>query len=436
MSSEEPRPAPAENPKRTSTDQVPAVTGRKWPLRVFGVVFLAAIIGLVVWRLAFSAPPEAAAGGGGRRGGDGGGKPVPVTLTTVVKQDVQLTLDGLGAVVPLATVAVKARVDGKLEQVMFKEGQTVKKGDVLAQIDPRPFKIQLDQATSTLARDSAQARNAMLNLERFKGLREQKLVPQQQVDDQQTLVDQAEAVMGIDRAQVDSAKLSLEWARVTSPIDGVTGVRQIDPGNLVRAADATGLVLITQLDPIAVVFTLPQDALPEVSKAMSNGPLTVEAYARDGTTMIASGTLMLIDNQINQTTATIRLKAQFDNTSQTLWPNAFVKARLKLNKRTDLLTIPTPAVQRGPKGTFVYVVAADDTASVRPIELDGTEGTLTLIKSGLEAGERVVLDGQSQLRPGSKVQTGEGRQAADGGEPEAPAKKKWGGGKRAEGAAP
>ena len=282
----------------------------------------------------------------------------------------------------------------------------MKKGEVLAQIDPRPFRIQLDQAAATLARDSAQARNAALNLERFKGLREQKLVAQQQVDDQQTLADQAAAVVGIDRAQVENAKLMLEWSRVTSPIDGVTGVRQVDPGNLVHASDATGLVLITQLDPIAVVFTLPQDALPQVVKAMAEGPLTVEAFARDGTTLISTGTLMMIDNQINQTTATIRLKAQFDNASHRLWPNAFVKARLKLAKRPNMLVVPTPAVQRGPKGPFVYVVNSDDTAAVRSIEIEGTEGTLTMLKKGLEQGERVVLDGQNQLRPGSKVQVG------------------------------
>lgn len=400
---------------------------RRWPLRLVATVFALALISLVVWRVVFSKPPEGSIK-------DPNARSVPVAITQVIKQDVQISVDGLGAVVPLATVAVRSRVDGKLDQVMFKEGQTVKKGDVLAQIDPRPFRIQLQQAVSTLARDSAQARNAMLNLERFKGLREQKLVPQQQVDDQQTLVDQAEAVMGIDRAQVDNATLLLEWSRVTSPIDGVTGVRQIDPGNLVRAGDATGLVLITQLDPIAVIFTLPQDALPQVSKAMSEGPLTAEAYARDGTTLIAAGTLMLIDNQINQTTATIRLKAQFDNADHQLWPNAFVKARLKLSKRPDMLVVPTPAVQRGPKGPFVYVVNADDTAAVRSIEIDGTEGPLTLLKKGLEEGERVVLDGQSQLRPGSKVQIA--GDAPKGTVADAGDTPKWGGHKKKDGAGP
>ncbi len=372
-------------------------------VRVVVSLVAVALIALVTWRVAFS-KPDAPAGGGGRRGGADPDRAVPVTLSVVKKEDVQISADGLGAVTPLATVAVKSRVDGKLEQVLFKEGQPVKKGDPLAQIDPRPFRIQVDQASATLARDSAAARNAMLNLERLKGLRDQKLIPQQQVDDQQTLFDQAEAVMGIDRAQVDAAKLSLEWSRITAPIDGVTGVRQIDPGNLVRASDPTGLVLLTQLDPIAVLFTLPQDALPAVSQAMAEGPLTVEAFARDGTTLIATGTLTVIDNQINQTTATIRLKAEFPNAQHTLWPNAFVKTRLKLSKREGMLTLPTPAVLRGPKGPFVYVVGADNTAAVRPIVIDSTEGPLTLIASGLAEGDRVVSDGQSQLRPGSKVQ--------------------------------
>jgi multidrug efflux system membrane fusion protein len=409
----------------TLTDPAGAAPARR--RRPLWLVLLAlGLVGLGVWRFAFSKPPEGSSK-------DAASRPVPVKVTVVVKQDVQTSVDGLGAVVPLASVAVKCRVDGKLDQVMFREGQTMKKGEVLAQIDPRPFRIQLDQAAATLARDSAQARNAALNLERFKGLREQKLVAQQQVDDQQTLADQAAAVVGIDRAQVESAKLMLEWSRVTSPIDGVTGVRQVDPGNLVHASDATGLVLITQLDPIAVVFTLPQDALPQVVKAMAEGPLTVEAFARDGTTLISTGTLMMIDNQINQTTATMRLKAQFENASHQLWPNAFVKARLKLAKRPNMLVVPTPAVQRGPKGPFVYVVNSDDTAAVRSIEIEGTEGTLTMLKKGLEQGERVVLDGQSQLRPGSKVQVGaEAPRGAVSGAGNAAAK---GGDKRA-GAAP
>lgn len=396
------------------TTEQPAVTPRSGAWKLVVAVAALALIGLVTWRVAFSKPDAPA--GGGRRGGGDPDRAVPVTLTTVKREDVQLSADGLGAVTPLATVAVRPRVDGRLDQVSFKEGQTVKKGEVLAQIDPRPYRIRLDQAQATLARDSAAARNAMLNLDRLKGLRDQKLIPQQQVDDQQTLFDQAEAVMAIDRAQVESAKLDLEWSRVTSPIDGVTGVRQIDPGNLVRASDPTGLVLITQLDPISVLFTLPQDALPAVAQAMAAGPLTVEAYARDGTTLVATGTLTVIDNQINQTTATIRLKAEFPNANHALWPNAFVKTKLKLSKRTGVVTVPTPVVLRGPKGPFVYVVGADGKAAMRTIEIDSTEGPLTLIKSGLEEGEQVVLDGQNQLRPGSKVQTaGEKPKSADGG---------------------
>jgi multidrug efflux system membrane fusion protein len=340
-------------------------------------------------------------GGGGK---DPNARVVPVVVTAAQKQDVPIEFDGLGTVIPLATVTLKSRVDGRLDQVLFKEGQPVKKGDVLAQLDARPFHIQVDQANSTLARDAAQLRNAKLNLERYTGLLAQKLLPQQQVDDQRTLADQAEAVVGIDKAQLENAQLLLEWTRVVSPIDGVTGLRQVDPGNLVRASDPAGLVLITQLDPIAVLFTLPQDVLPQVAEAMEGGPLAVEAYGRDGVTLLASGTLLLIDNQINQSTATMRLKAEFANPKRALWPNQFVKARLKVGVRAGALVVPTPAVQRGPKGPFVYVIGADDTAAMKAIEVDDTEGPLTLVSKGLDPGEWVVTDGQNQLRPGAKVQ--------------------------------
>ncbi len=377
----------------------------RWILLVVGV----AVAGGVGYRLVSNGQSSDSKGGGKGAAAD---RAIAVNVAPVEQRDVPISLDGLGSVIPLSTVTLKSRVDGRLDAVLFKEGQAVKAGEVVAQIDPRPFKIQLGQANATLARDSAQHRNAQANLERYQELFAKKLVAEQQVADQKALVDQAAGVVGIDRAQVEAARLQLEWTQVTSPIDGVTGIRQVDPGNLVHASDVNGLVVITQLDPIAVLFTLPQDALPQVSQAMADGPLEVEAYARDGTTLLATGQLSVIDNQINANTATLRLKAQFQNTRHLLWPNAFVKARLKVTTRTGALVVPTVAVQRGPKGAFVYLVGQDGTANVRAVQVDTTEGELTLVRGGLTAGEQVVVDGQSQLRPGAKVQL---KNAPDGG---------------------
>jgi multidrug efflux system membrane fusion protein len=335
---------------------------------------------------------------------------VPVLVAAVQKKDFPIYLDGLGSAVPLHTVTVHTQVDGRLDAVYFKEGQLMHKGEQLAQVDPRPYVIQLHTAEAALARDSAQAREGHLNLGRYQTLRKENLIPQQQVDDQQALVDQYEATMRSDQAQIESARLNLDYARIASPVDGVTGVRLIDPGNIVHAADATGIVVITQLDPMSVVFTLPQDDLPRISERFGGVgtdagtvPLEVEAYSRDGKQKLATGTLSLIDNEINQTTATIRLRAVFDNPKNALWPNAFVKARLLLTKQKDAIVIPAPAIQRGPQGTFVYIVGPDTTAVMRPVVLDSIQGESAIISSGLSAGEQVVTDGLNQLRPGSKV---------------------------------
>jgi multidrug efflux system membrane fusion protein len=369
---------------------------RHWKRWVFGAVGLM-VVGLLIWRIA--TPP----GGGAAKGAPTDVRPVPVAAVAVAQRDVPIYLEGLGSVTALATVTVRSQVDGRLDKVNFVEGQRVKKGDPLAQVDPRPFQAQLHQAEATLARDTAQLRNATLNLERYKDLRKQNLIAQQQVDDQQTQVDQVRATVGIDQAQVETARLNLDYASIRSPLDGVTGIRQVDAGNIVHAGDAGGIVVITQLDPIAVLFTLPQDDLPRVSEAMGKGELTVDALSRDGGARLGTGKVLLVDNQINQTTATIRLKAIFPNPTNVLWPNQFVKARLLLATRAGALVIPTPAVQRGPKGTFVYVVGSDSTVAVRPVELESTEGAVTLLARGLKTGELVVTDGQNQIRPGSKV---------------------------------
>jgi multidrug efflux system membrane fusion protein len=329
---------------------------------------------------------------------------IPVAVATVTQKDVAIWLEGLGNATPIATVNVKTLVDGRLDTVGFKEGQLIHRGDLLAQVDPRPFQIALHSAEAALARDSAQLRDARLNLDRYRTLRGQNLIAQQQVDDQQALADQYEATTHSDQATIESAKLNIDYSHITSPIDGVTGVRLVDPGNIVHAADQGFIVVITQLDPMAVLFNLPEDDLPRVQTELARGPIAVQAYSRDGQTKLATGQLALIDNEVNQATATIRLKALFPNKDRSLWPSEFVKARLLLSTTKDSIVVPATVVQRGPNGTFAYVVAQDNTVSVRPVEVLSTQGDEAVISKGLQPGERVVSDGQNQLRPGAKIQ--------------------------------
>jgi multidrug efflux system membrane fusion protein len=331
-------------------------------------------------------------------------RPVPVLAAQVQKRDVPIYLDGLGNVLAFKTVTVRSQVDGRLDEVLFREGQAVKRGDLIARIDPRPFQNQLHQAQGALARDEAQLRSARLNLERYQALVKEKLIPQQQVDDQAALVGQTEGAVQVDRAQIDAARLNLDYANIRSPLDGVTGVRQVDPGNLIRAADVNGLVVITQLDPIAVIFSLPQDDLPRVMHELARGQLDVEAWSRDGSIKLSTGKLALVDNQINAATSTMRLKAVLPNPQRLLWPNQFAKARLLLTTRKDALVVPATVPQRGPEGTFAYVIQPDQTVQPRPIEVELTQGEIAVVARGLQQGEQVVADGQNQLRPGSHVQ--------------------------------
>jgi multidrug efflux system membrane fusion protein len=364
------------------------------------------MLGAAFWAVRrTSSPQPGAPSAPAARGGPApqAARAVPVTATPVIRRDVPVTLDGLGSVVAYKTVTVRSQVDGRLDQVLFREGQAVRTGQVLAQIDPRPFQSQLHQAEGARARDAAQLASARLNLERYRPLASEKLIPQQQVDDQAGVVGQLEGAVRMDDAAIETAKLNLDYSRITSPIDGVTGIRLVDPGNVVHASDQGGIVLVTQLDPIAVLFTLPQDYLPSVVEAMSKGALPVEAFGRDGSTLLGSGHLELIDNQINQTTSTIRLKAVVPNPRHVLWPNQFVSARLHLSVRKGALVVPATAIQRGPNGVFVYVIGADATVQPRPVEVASSSGDLTVIGRGLEEGEKVVVDGQNQLRPGSKV---------------------------------
>jgi multidrug efflux system membrane fusion protein len=346
----------------------------------------------------------------GDTGGDAAkaeGRAVAVSAATVAKGDVPVHLTGLGSVTAFYTVQVKSQVDGRVDRIVFREGQEVRRGDLLAQIDPRPYEIGLHQAQAALTRDAAQLKNARLGLERNKTLRERNLVAQQAVDDAQTLVDQLGGVVLADQAQVDNANLLLTYTRITAPIDGRTGVRLIDPGNLVRAGDANGIVIITQLDPIAVLFTLPEDRLPEVMDEMSRSELEVEVFGRDDKVSFGRGKVTLVDNQINATTGTMRLKAVLANPRRSLWPNQFVKVRLRLRTLAGALTVPASVVQRGPLGTFAYVIDAGNKATVRPIDVLSLVGETAVIGHGLVAGERVVVEGQYGLRAGSLVTASE-----------------------------
>jgi multidrug efflux system membrane fusion protein len=379
----------------------------RWMAAVLGAIAIAAVLWVVhvrsTRRTAAAGGTDAARPGAAQGPGGAQARAVPVAAVPVARRDVPIYLEGLGNVIAGNTVTIRPQVDGRLDKVLFTEGQAVRRGQILAQIDPRPFQIQLHQAEGALARDEAQVANARLNLQRLRALREEKLIAQQQVDDQAAAASQFEATVRIDRAAIETARLNLDYARITSPIDGVTGVRLVDQGNLVHATDPNGLVVVTQLDPISVIFTLPADDLRALSTEMQRGRLRVDLFGRDGASPLGSGELALIDNQINQTTATLRLKATVRNPKRLLWPNQFVNVRLRLTTREGALVMPATAVQRGPSGTFVYVVGDDLTAAQRPIELEATQGDLTIVAKGVKEGERVVVDGQNQLRPGSKV---------------------------------
>jgi multidrug efflux system membrane fusion protein len=371
--------------------------------RIVIVLVAIAAIGLIAYFLHKRTSEKAAASA--RESQQAANRAVPVVAAKVTRKDVPIYLDGLGSVAAYKTITVHSQVDGRLEQVLFREGQTVKAGDRIAQIDPRPFVNQLHQAQGALERDRAQLKGAKVNLARFTSLAAQKLIAQQQADDQAALVGQLEGAVVADQATIDTAKLNIDYANIRSPIDGVTGVRLVDPGNIVHQSDATGIVLITQLEPIAVLFSLPQDDLTNVLQQLAaQTTLPVEAWSRDGSQKLAVGQLALVDNQINAATATLRLKAVFPNPQHLLWPNQFVKARLLLTTRKSALTVASTVPQRGPEGTFAYVIQEDQTVQPRTIEVETTEGDLVVIGKGLNEGEQVVADGASQLRAGAKVQ--------------------------------
>jgi multidrug efflux system membrane fusion protein len=353
---------------------------------------------------------------GNRRGIDPN-RPTSVVAAPATVGDVNVYLSGLGTAIPLRTVTVRSRVDGELIRVLFNEGQVVKAGDLLAEIDPRQYQAQLEQMQGQLARDQALLDNARIDLERYRKLLAQDSIPEQQLATQVALVRQFEGTIKLDIGQVDNAKLQVEYTRITAPIPGRLGLRQVDPGNIVHATDANGLVVITQLQPITVIFSIPEDSLTAVMKKLHAGDkLPVDAYDRAGQTKLASGFLLTADNQIDTSTGTLKLKAQFGNEGGTLFPNQFVNVRMLVDVKRGATIIPAAAILRGTVGAFVYVVKEDNSVAVRKIKPGTAEGLNSAVEDGLAPGEIVVVDGHDKLRDGAKVEVasrGAGMSSAD-----------------------
>jgi multidrug efflux system membrane fusion protein len=331
--------------------------------------------------------------------------PINVDTAGVMQADVPIYLQGLGTVQAFYTVTVTARVDGELEKVGFVEGQTVHKGDLLAQIDPRPSRAAFEQAVATKAKDAAQLANAKRDFERYTLLQPQDLASKQTVDTQRAMVDQLTAQLQVDQAQIDSTRTQLDYTRITSPISGRTGIRLVDPGNIVRAADTTGIVVVTQVQPIAVIFTLPEEALGAVTSALAAGPVKVTTRTRSGGVALDEGTLQLIDNQITSATGTLKLKAILENARNALWPGQFVNARVLIRTDRKATTIPTAAVQLGPNGPFTYVVKSDSTVEVRLLKIGEESDGMTIVTGGLALNERVVTSNQYRLQAGTLVRS-------------------------------
>jgi multidrug efflux system membrane fusion protein len=334
----------------------------------------------------------------------GPARAVSVAIAPVQKQDVPVYLSGLGAVTAFNTANIKSRVDGQIMRVNFREGQDVHQGDLLIEIDSRPFQVQVEQLQAQLFRDQAQLRDARLNLERYTSLIPSGSIAQQQVDTQKALVDQLDGTVRNDQAQIDSARLNITYCHITAPFSGRIGLRQVDTGNIVHASDANPMLILTQLHPIAVIFTLPEDVLPRVAQQMHRRTLEVDAFSRDDQTKLATGKLLTIDNQIDPSTGTAKLKAVFDNQEEKLWPNQFVNADLLVETRKNSTVVPTAAILRGPQGAYVYTVNPDKTVQDKLITISLTQGDVTVVGEGIAPGETVVTDGQDKLQRGAHIE--------------------------------
>lgn len=393
---------------RDSSAAPPAKAKSRWWLWIV----ILAVVAIGIWYYRGHSTSQAGATGApgatgkGKGGAGGAGFTVPVVVATAQKGDLPVYLIGLGSVTAFNTVTVRSRVDGQIVKVNFTEGQFVHAGDALIEIDPRPYQVMLEQAEGQLAKDQAQLHDVQVDFERYTLLYNEGVVPKQQVDTQQAQVGQYQGAIKADQATIDNAKLQLVYAHITAPISGRVGLRLVDMGNIVHASDTTGLLVITQLQPISVIFTLPQDQLQQVLvKLRGGGLLPVEAYDRDDINKIADGKLATIDNQIDPTTGTYKLKSIFSNENNVLFPNQFVNVHMLVDTKRNLVIVPTAAIQRGPQGTYVYVVSGGDTVNIRVVTIAQTTGNNIGISSGLNGGDVVVIDGQDKLQDGSKVLT-------------------------------
>jgi multidrug efflux system membrane fusion protein len=378
------------------------------------LVLLAAVGGAAYWYFTPTTQTQQkqqAKGPGFRRGGGNPNDTVPVLATVARRADVPVYFEGVGTAKALNTVTVRSQVDGKLMKIAFTEGQEVAQGSVIAKIDSTLYQAQYDIAVAKKAQDEAQLANAKLDLERYTRLAATNAVQKQQVDTQKALVDQLTAQTQSDQASIESAKATLDYTDVVAPLTGLTGIRLVDEGNIVHASDTTGIVVITQIKPISVLFSLPQQNLPDLNRGMARGALPVQAMGGDGATVVDTGKLTVINNQVDQTTGTVQLKAEFPNANVQLWPGQFINMRVLINTLRQVIVVPTAAVQRGPDGTFVYVIKEDNTASVRPVMVRQQDDRQAVIANGLQADEKVVTTGFGRLSDGSKVDVASAEEA-------------------------
>jgi multidrug efflux system membrane fusion protein len=427
-------PAADRQPAAKAVDEQPALTRsgprtRRWAWLLVAVALAAAALAAWYW-FGHGSADQAKAGGKG----DASSRPMPVVAAPARKGNIDVSIDALGTVTPLNNVVVHTRVDGQLMSVAFREGQNVKAGDLLAQIDPRPFEVMLTQANGQMARDQAQLKNAQVDLERYQTLLAQDSISRQQVDTQAALVRQFQGAVESDKGAIDNARLQIAYARVTAPISGRVGLRQVDAGNIVHASDSNGLVTITQVQPVTVIYPVPEDNVPRIVKRMqSTQSVAVDAFDRGGKTRLATGKLLTIDNQIDTTTGTVKVKAEFPNTDNALFPNQFVNVRMVVETHTDATLVPTAAIQRGAPGTFVFIVKQDQTVAVTPVQVGAISGETTEVTSGVAPGTLVVVDGTDKLRDGSSVElvdaAARAAQQAAPGRPNAPGAGKGANGK-------